>query len=577
MPHPEKLITGILIPLIITVLLTSHTPAMAAEPNPEIKELTEKLGAEKYSDREKASTKLLKIGFPALPFLENAMKSSDPEVKTRAKALIRDIRLGIKPEWEDDLKNKLRKFKSLPPEERKSIIDAISLRTEEEALPFLISVVEAGGQNAPLALKNILRMENEAIWIKKTLDIKGKPTNPYVAELQAKAAMRSGNFKKTLTVLKSTSLKSQGKRFSVDFCMEFLKARIDDKEFAKAAEEAAELAETLPNEAPPLYIQAEALRKSGKVNLAEKIEKKALGLNPKEEAPHYTAGEFLMKRGSLPLAYKEWKKILDIPSEDDVYNINAYLRLSTIYAKSGLYAKALESLETALKHYKKAKKENGSSMGMVGADKIGAKLEYLRAKAEKKGDGDGTIKNVPPEYPDFLDANVKEIVKNGKMREMRKAIKNSAAGLSLKIQPRGIRLFKDKTLIPKYDKEKKRLEILLYGNPAASKNIDLGNNKNTTIYIFSLDTYYIYKYFPESGKIEFTNSFEKDYILRIRKKGPTRFWRNATIIIDGKKKTWKEMTEGIHFDYMPEKLDIKLKGTSPTGKPKNIDCSLKFE
>jgi len=65
-------------------------PATAPAPK-EVDALIAQLGHDDFRIREEASTKLQKIGKPAIPSLKQAMSSADPEVQSRAEMLIKRI------------------------------------------------------------------------------------------------------------------------------------------------------------------------------------------------------------------------------------------------------------------------------------------------------------------------------------------------------------------------------------------------------------------------------------------------------------------------------------------------------
>jgi hypothetical protein len=66
--------------------------AGASEPPPTVEQLVAQLGAESYADREAASKALDAIGAPAVPALEAAAASENPEVARRATRLLAGIR-----------------------------------------------------------------------------------------------------------------------------------------------------------------------------------------------------------------------------------------------------------------------------------------------------------------------------------------------------------------------------------------------------------------------------------------------------------------------------------------------------
>lgn len=76
---------------------TSSSPSWAREDPPgasdaEINRLVDRLGADRYADREQAAARLRGIGPRAIPALTRAADSHDPEVADRASQLLRAIR-----------------------------------------------------------------------------------------------------------------------------------------------------------------------------------------------------------------------------------------------------------------------------------------------------------------------------------------------------------------------------------------------------------------------------------------------------------------------------------------------------
>ena len=79
--------------LAVVFLLTSTLTGAArpADQEPTPAELVRDLGSPSYAAREKASRGLWKLGPVARPALEEAARSSDPEVRTRAEEVIARI------------------------------------------------------------------------------------------------------------------------------------------------------------------------------------------------------------------------------------------------------------------------------------------------------------------------------------------------------------------------------------------------------------------------------------------------------------------------------------------------------
>src|SRR5438128_1515695 len=70
----------------------------AAPANEQIARAVEELGAPRFEEREAATDLLWKAGPAAEAALAQAAKSNDPEVRTRATALLNKLWLGIRPD-----------------------------------------------------------------------------------------------------------------------------------------------------------------------------------------------------------------------------------------------------------------------------------------------------------------------------------------------------------------------------------------------------------------------------------------------------------------------------------------------
>jgi hypothetical protein len=81
------------------------TEAARKNLQPAFKDLVEKLGSSRYAERESAAVRLRLIGEPALPHLEQAIESSEPEVRRRA-TLIKDRIVAATQERRKELLSK---------------------------------------------------------------------------------------------------------------------------------------------------------------------------------------------------------------------------------------------------------------------------------------------------------------------------------------------------------------------------------------------------------------------------------------------------------------------------------------
>jgi len=77
----------------------AEAPKLSAEESARLAGLIKQLGSDEWKDREAASGEIEKLGKKALPALEEAAKSSDAEISTRAKALIAKLDPPKRPNW----------------------------------------------------------------------------------------------------------------------------------------------------------------------------------------------------------------------------------------------------------------------------------------------------------------------------------------------------------------------------------------------------------------------------------------------------------------------------------------------
>lgn len=83
--------------LAVCLEIAALDPAAAAEDLKPIAALVERLGAEDFEEREKATTALIALGPAALPALAEALRSPDVETRTRAERVVAAIRKTSPP------------------------------------------------------------------------------------------------------------------------------------------------------------------------------------------------------------------------------------------------------------------------------------------------------------------------------------------------------------------------------------------------------------------------------------------------------------------------------------------------
>ena len=109
---------AIAVKLALVVILAAQDSAAAAPTAEQIGQAVAGLGAEKFEQRQAATELLWRAGQLAEGALAQAAKSSDPEVRTRATALLAKLRLGIRPDTSPELHSEPLEFNYVHPAQR---------------------------------------------------------------------------------------------------------------------------------------------------------------------------------------------------------------------------------------------------------------------------------------------------------------------------------------------------------------------------------------------------------------------------------------------------------------------------
>jgi hypothetical protein len=96
----------------VVVFLLWALPVLGRQ-EPEPEELIQQLGSDRIEDRGRAAAKLRALGKKALPALEEAARSNDPEVRQRAQELLKPIQADIAQAVLMELESKARSARSL--------------------------------------------------------------------------------------------------------------------------------------------------------------------------------------------------------------------------------------------------------------------------------------------------------------------------------------------------------------------------------------------------------------------------------------------------------------------------------
>jgi|GEM_PF-5870469 len=98
MCRPTWLLSFCVLALFVTPLAAQEIPPAEKPDFPSLEAAITALGDDEFAIRQRASAFLWHAGNPAMPLLEEASRSTDPEVRLRANIVLRNLRLGITPD-----------------------------------------------------------------------------------------------------------------------------------------------------------------------------------------------------------------------------------------------------------------------------------------------------------------------------------------------------------------------------------------------------------------------------------------------------------------------------------------------
>jgi len=559
---------------IIFLLMACFT--VTAESTNRISELIPKLGANTFQERKDAMNALWETGQPAQQALEQAAASNDPEISMNARSVLSDIRHGIRPSWPAALRQQVRDYDNASAQNKQGVIDRLVQTLGSGAIPFLLMCVEKGSpDDAGIAIERLKQMEaGKTLW-RDIIEKVKQPANIYQARLLGLACQEAGSTADRARVLESPLLEADMKSQLVSDSLKQLQDLLKKNEYEQTAKDAALLAKAMSTEARFVYLQAMATRQLEQPEKARELEDAALALNPDSESPHYQAGEMLGKTDRPDLAEREWLRILEIPPCDDVYDINAHLRLAKIRSADHRHAQSAKSFEAALALYQAAHAKGGSGYGIVGTDAEGlAKMaEQQRIKAAGGcSKAKGAVDDGPKEIR--LQIRLEVSVKNGKLADMQQALQTAAMTMAVSVQPLGLRIFKDAKACLAYDTVEQKFNIMLNNIPCTKPYPYRLTEKKVRVAIQALDMCYIHEVLRETGATTQIAAFEKDFVLRIEPSPALQRWDQPTITMNGKTHTWKTLKQGIPFDYLPKNFKLRVEGLDATGERQILQSTL---
>jgi len=139
------------LPLFVAILLFARISV--AEPTAaEIATAIEDLSAAEFDVRQAATEVLWQAGQAAEESLTKAAKSTDPEVRTRASALLKKLRLGIRPDTPSDVLALIDQFRySQNPEQRRQALSELQAKERWQTVLSLIRGEQSAQERRNLA------------------------------------------------------------------------------------------------------------------------------------------------------------------------------------------------------------------------------------------------------------------------------------------------------------------------------------------------------------------------------------------------------------------------------------------
>jgi len=524
------------------------------------------LGSKDDAVRKDAAKALLRIGGPARAALEEAARSDDPQVRSLARDVLADIRVGIRPNWPADIIPLVRNYDELGEHERPNALRRIADALKEKAVPFLVRRLQSGSTDeARDAYYRLRRIKGEAA-CRQVIALLKEAATPYQSMALAWARACTGSTRGALEILARGDADASTRNEMVEAGVAGLIKQLKSREFEEVAKLAPKFAKAAADDSRFLYLGAEALVALERDLDAEALRRRALALNPDKEAPHYTAGEMLGELGRRSLAAREWEAILSIPPADEVYDINAHLRLGSIYAACRQFERAANSFEKACEIFLEAR-QAGQGMGVLGGslEDLRKKVARLRRKAARYPEpADATIEDVLGDTN--LHVNITVTVKDDKLEELRRALGKVEATLSMNVQPYGLRIFDLAPTTLRYEPGKQQIVMLLNNSPCARPVPLKPRGAKAQVAVNTLDCFYIFDIDTATGKAKKIARFEKDYVLKFHPGIKIAAYTDMVVKINDKKYDWEKLLKGADLDYLPETFDVLLQGTTPSGR-----------
>lgn len=551
-------VTGVFTPA------TAQTP-VGGDTSPAIAGLVRDLGDAHFDVRKRAASELRKLGYAAVPALEAAAKSADPEIAATARDILKVARTGITPAWPAELAAKARNYATLDANARQALIRQAVLELKAESAAFLLlCLAEPDDGTAQAVLATLAAAGDDALAARLGELAPKPPLNPGQRRVLAWSEQRRGNGLRALQLLGNDPADAAARAELVNAAVKQLKDKRRDDQWPDILQSAAALAAAVPEDARFLYLEADALVNLKREPEADALCVAALKLAPDSEAPHYLAGDLLGDLGRDLWGEKEWELILHIPPADEIYDTNAHMRLGQLRSRLGQHAAAADSFARGLDLLRT--KQVGALAGASEAD-LEKWIRELRRKAAQAEQDDAPVA-----------LEIKPILKAAKQTDYDTALAAVNCGsVFLSIQPLGVRLLDmEAQCWVGWNEAKREVTMMLNGSPASPAQCvaEFPATAPRQVAIMVLDCVYLFALEAGADRARKLARFEFDYEMQVKLRPKGQGCTGNPLKIGDHEYSWAELLKGVQVDYLPETFELELQCPQKESQPAPLKVKL---
>lgn len=445
LPFADRLLMNVRCRFVVAAWLVTALPVVAADlpVSPQVdrvEQLIAKLGDEEFLERERAQEELLKIGPDAYDALQAAVDHEDIEIASRARYLVRLIRVDWTRESDPTaVKELLKGYDQLAPTARLARIADLAKVPSDGGVPAICRIVRF--EKSPvLAKQAALKVLGRPLAAEVTaaqrrqqiLDALGRSNTPATGWLRIEAETQTdpaamleewakavadeqaaltrtpqntqneivaGLLRRQVDLLtklerkdeaQAAMLKSldyeQGTPESLPKLLEWL---VEQKAWSVLDAVATRFADRFDQQPILLYLLADARGKQGQKDLAEQAAAKALEVNGTNQVEHYKLGRDLQQRGLIEWSIREYQAAIANGPLANLATFASQSALAELLHDRQRHLEAAKVLEPAVEELNRNAEHRKSVEDRLGREPGGiiSRMHYLYAMDQQdKGD-----------------------------------------------------------------------------------------------------------------------------------------------------------------------------------------------